>query len=59
MKGREANEEAIVMVDSNGVLLAIDANFEAKLKHKIKAKQIINEEIKLNSLFPELNMRKL
>lgn len=60
MDRREDSGEAIAMVDSHsGVLLAIDARFVAMLKNKVNGKQVATEEVRLSSLFPELDLAKL
>jgi len=60
MSKREDNGEAIVMVDSNsGVFQAIDSRFSGMLRHKVSGKQVVTEEVRISSLFPELNMARL
>lgn len=44
---------------TNGEILGIDANFMAIMNNKLTGKQVVQEEVKLSVLLPELNLELL
>ena len=57
MSKYEDSEDRLLMVDSNsGNVLAINHQFSQLVKNKITGNQVIQDDIRLSSVLPELNM---
>lgn len=57
MRTKSDNNEGLIMVDGNsGELLGINKVFSTMVNSKITGKQVVSEEIKLASIFPEVNL---
>ena len=57
MKKRDTKDEGIIMIEhSSGEVLAINSKFAAQMKNKVTGKQIIQEELKLAAILPEVDL---
>ena len=53
-------ENAVLMVDSEtGKILAVDSNFVTLTQRKISGKQVIQEDLYISSLLPEVDLSQL
>jgi hypothetical protein len=59
MRPIDQNEEAIIMVDSDGIVLGIDQRFALMLNNRFSGKQIVQEEQRLANLLPEVRLSRL
>ncbi len=57
LKSGEEKQKGLLMFSlNNAMILGVDSQFEKIMNKKVTGKQIIQDEIKLTSIMPELNL---